>query len=1195
MIIQQLDLIAFGLFTGKTLDFEVTDDKRPFHLIYGPNESGKSTSLRAITALLFGMPHRAEDNYLHTNTQLRIGGTLVSQAGQSLRCIRRRGRKGTLRDENDDQTIDETAMHRMLGGIDRETFLRRFGLSHDELIEGGAAILRGDGDLGEILFAAGAGISKLSQLRDQLDDDGKRLFAPRGTKVINSALKDLEQQRKELREAQLPPAEFTAQQKRIEQAKSELAKFNDAMHKATVELARLKSFQSALPLIPLWKSDIRELGQLGNGPSLDADFTQRRRQIESDREAAASQCEDLARRLTDLTNRMEAVPEDSAVLGHEAEIQTLFQEVSARDKADRDRIDLIRVQKNLDRRINELLQELSVRIVTSDQQETDSAVEDAVVRLRISDSLRSQVHDLAAKHERLIGQRDDARDSVATIKKRIDELDHELQLLENVTDPTALGSVIDSVGSPATLLETLAAQQEDCQQTLRACQAATRRLDGFAGDYKQAAQLTLPQESAIQQTTQLLAEATERLSDARKQHTQLCRDRDQAAGLLHKQQSATRLPTFQELEEGRQQRDDLVDALEQSPTAEGVAKLRQSIRQCDETADLLQQHHQEVHQRQQISDQISSLDQRIADVAAEIEISQQELKTHQLQWQSLWDACGVVADRPERMVQWVADHKQLVALFERLSEQQDRVQQSERRIARATNRLRSALSTGAPKRPKAKAAITESAYSQGSLFDEGGDEFDSPSEDLESLYDEAVTKRGELMRRVQQRDTLLRRREEQAEELPAAETRLETFKTNVDQWDQQWRQVTQAFAEQENATTSVVMAMIRRIDQLCDKKRERDILASRIRSIGEDEHAFTIRVTRLAETLAISDADSAPASATTQRLYQRLQSERSAAKQREMLHEQIVEVERRLEAAKQQQSDCQRQLQQLCNEAKCESPEELPEIENRCRRQQQLQISLRDLENQLTLLAGDDAIEDFIEAASEQSQALLDVQIEQQEREVKTLRKTISQADQDLGVMQHQADSISGSGRASDLLQSVQLTLGRIGRDAEEYAKLKIASYLLRQAIDHYRKDNQSPVLAIADDYFRKLTCGEYRGLKVDFDAKGHSILFGLRDTGSVAEVPAPSMSTGTADALYLSLRLASLTHQLSQGAEPVPLIVDDCLIQMDDQRAAAAMQALSEVATKTQVMMFTHHQHLLDLAQTSLGENEYCVHSLGS
>ena len=46
-----------------------------------------------------------------------------------------------------------------------------------------------------------------------------------------------------------------------------------------------------------------------------------------------------------------------------------------------------------------------------------------------------------------------------------------------------------------------------------------------------------------------------------------------------------------------------------------------------------------------------------------------------------------------------------------------------------------------------------------------------------------------------------------------------------------------------------------------------------------------------------------------------------------------------------------------------------------------------------------------------------------------------------------------------------------------------------------------------------------------------------------------------------------------------MPLVLDDVLITSDDNRAANILQALAKFAEDGQVMLFTHHRHLLELA----------------
>jgi len=60
-----------------------------------------------------------------------------------------------------------------------------------------------------------------------------------------------------------------------------------------------------------------------------------------------------------------------------------------------------------------------------------------------------------------------------------------------------------------------------------------------------------------------------------------------------------------------------------------------------------------------------------------------------------------------------------------------------------------------------------------------------------------------------------------------------------------------------------------------------------------------------------------------------------------------------------------------------------------------------------------------------------------------------------------------------------------------------------------------------------------------------------------------------------------------------MPLILDDLLITFDDDRAAAILPHLAELARRTQVLLFTHHEHLVDLCRGTLGEDRFHLHRL--
>ena len=74
-------------------------------------------------------------------------------------------------------------------------------------------------------------------------------------------------------------------------------------------------------------------------------------------------------------------------------------------------------------------------------------------------------------------------------------------------------------------------------------------------------------------------------------------------------------------------------------------------------------------------------------------------------------------------------------------------------------------------------------------------------------------------------------------------------------------------------------------------------------------------------------------------------------------------------------------------------------------------------------------------------------------------------------------------------------------------------------------------------------------------------------------------MSTGTREQLYLALRLAYARHYCSYS-EPLPLILDDVLVNFDAERAKATLRVLAEVGEKIQVVLLTCHPHLIALAK---------------
>ena len=60
----------------------------------------------------------------------------------------------------------------------------------------------------------------------------------------------------------------------------------------------------------------------------------------------------------------------------------------------------------------------------------------------------------------------------------------------------------------------------------------------------------------------------------------------------------------------------------------------------------------------------------------------------------------------------------------------------------------------------------------------------------------------------------------------------------------------------------------------------------------------------------------------------------------------------------------------------------------------------------------------------------------------------------------------------------------------------------------------------------------------------------------------------------------AGIEYQLEHLAEPLPVVFDDVLVNFDDERSAAAIGVLAELGQRTQVLLFTHHEGVVETAR---------------
>lgn len=132
---------------------------------------------------------------------------------------------------------------------------------------------------------------------------------------------------------------------------------------------------------------------------------------------------------------------------------------------------------------------------------------------------------------------------------------------------------------------------------------------------------------------------------------------------------------------------------------------------------------------------------------------------------------------------------------------------------------------------------------------------------------------------------------------------------------------------------------------------------------------------------------------------------------------------------------------------------------------------------------------------------------------------------------------------------------------------------VLLESFTELRRDYGSELEKKAGAVFGGLTGGKYTGMRIS-----NSFDISVEKKDEFGEKEVAYLSSGTADQAYLSLRLA-LSELMFEGAERLPVIMDDVLIQYDDRRMETAVRYLSEYSANGQTVMFTCRDSVFEAA----------------
>jgi uncharacterized protein YhaN len=346
-----------------------------------------------------------------------------------------------------------------------------------------------------------------------------------------------------------------------------------------------------------------------------------------------------------------------------------------------------------------------------------------------------------------------------------------------------------------------------------------------------------------------------------------------------------------------------------------------------------------------------------------------------------------------------------------------------------------------------------------------------------------------------------------------------------------------------------------------------------------DLDAFALQVKAIVSAAANDLTTKAPADALDE-LAIRLNSAQRVAAEAQRLRRDIAEAGKRLEGAQSAHQTAVAQLEPLLQQAGVKELEALPEAIRKSDQCRELDDRIDTLERDLIGLGDGLALADLTIEAQDQDRDLIRARLLEIEDELKGLSDDRQRIGGDIADAEGKLRSMQGSDAASVAAETRQQALADMGDAIERWTRLTVGVRLLRAAIDMYRERKQAPLLQSAEKMFAALTLDEFKALRIDYGRADQPVLTAIRQNDEV--VPVEGLSTGTADQLFLSLRIAALEQYL-ETASPFPFIVDDLFVNFDDARAAAGFKILGDLARRTQVVFLTHHAHLLEVARIAM------------
>ncbi len=419
------------------------------------------------------------------------------------------------------------------------------------------------------------------------------------------------------------------------------------------------------------------------------------------------------------------------------------------------------------------------------------------------------------------------------------------------------------------------------------------------------------------------------------------------------------------------------------------------------------------------------------------------------------------------------------------------------------------------------------------------------------------------------------------------EEQLENQTKKLDDWRKKWAGAIKQLGYDANTDVEVVSKTLEVITRLFSKTEDAARLRMRVDQMNQDAQRLKEDVTNFASKY-MPESVKPDFTETVFELLSQVTSGNEAVNRRKKINVTLEQMQDDLNILEDEKQDASDTISRLLKSAGCQTTEELEKIEEKSTELRDILAKLEDVDEQL--LSEGISLDDLIEQAKEIDRDALPGELQDLKVELESLNALRGSILKEIGSLKNELGKMDGAQGSADAADEAEEAMAAIRQHVETYARLKLSAAILEREIEEYRQKNQGPIMKRTAEIFRRITLGSFQDLTTGFDDKDKLVFICVEKNGRKMTVD--GLSEGTRDQLYLALRIAGIEHHMEHNA-PLPVIVDDLLIKADDFRSKAILEILGELSRKAQVIFFTHHSKLVELAREAVPENLLKEHVL--